>query len=307
MGTIVFENNTFIYASGKQKTVLLDCTDFLSNKSRLPLHSYSDDLTLPELILKLTERNERLCAGTGEERLALSNLLLDVLVSSCLIKTAFPVNALEIGSVSGVISYHLATLLGKFHPDSLLCCVSDSIGNESENQWLDRIILVEEPPRLSFLAADYHDTHLQENSFDLIVINGSITYEDPNAVLCEAERLIKNNGTIICCSDNFPLLEHIFKTKFPNRMAYPLPGHINIMRTQLLKSIEKESPPSQMEIIYDFIEEVKQLISENRRVDTNSSLNKIQKYLNLALKAKNTDIKIQLIDLRDKLLDYMLF
>lgn len=33
------------------------------------------------------------------------------------------------------------------------------------NRWLDRIDLIEETPRLSFLASDYDDTHLQESCF----------------------------------------------------------------------------------------------------------------------------------------------
>jgi hypothetical protein len=53
-------------------------------------------------------------------------------------------------------------VLGKFNPESLLCGVSNSFGNAGVNRWLDRIDLIEETPRLSFLASDYDDTHLQE-------------------------------------------------------------------------------------------------------------------------------------------------
>lgn len=307
MGTVKFENNTFIYTDGAKNTILLNCSDFLSNKSRIPLHSLGNGLTVPLLISKLAEENGALSAGTGEEPFALSNLLLDVLVSSHLVKTPFPVKALEIGTVTGVTTYHLASLLGKFHPDSLLCCVSDSIGNESGNQWLDRIVLVEEPPRLSFLAADYHDTNLQESSFDLVMINGTASYENPYAVASEAKRLIKNGGLILCYSVKSPALEESFKKVFPKVTEYPLPGLVNIITVQAEKTEETEPRHKPMEEVYRYIEEAGQTISENGEINMNSSLNKIRRYLETAAKEHDTAAKIRLIELRDRLVEYALF
>ncbi|WP_334145245.1 class I SAM-dependent methyltransferase [Muricomes intestini] len=307
MGTVKFENNTFIYTDGVKSTSLLNCSDFLSNKSRIPLHSLGNGLNVPLLISKLMEVNKPLSAGTGEEAFALSNLLLDVLVSSHLVKTPLPVKALEIGTVTGVTTYHLASLLGKFHPDSLLCCVSDSIGNESGNQWLNRIVLVEEPPRLSFLAADYHDTNLQESSFDIIVINGIVSYENPYEIVSEAKRLVKNGGLILCYSVENPALEQSFKKSFPKVTEYPLTGSANIITVQVDKTRKTEALYKPMEEIYRYIKETEQTIYKNAEININFSLNKIQEHLETAAKEQDTTAKIRLIELRESLIEYALF
>ena len=307
MDIITFENYKFIYNGKDQTRILLDCTDFLSNKSRVPMHSLSDNLTIPDLIFTLVDENDRLSEGTEEWRLALANLTIDIIVASCLVKTAFPVNALEMGAVSGIVGYHLASILGKFNPESLLCGVSNSFGNDGVNRWLNRIALIEETPRLSFLASDYDDTHLQECCFDLIVINGTVNFEDPCGIVQEAERLIKNNGTIICYSVDSPLLESCFQTVFPQRIEYSLADHVKVITVQHFKSPGNRPMPDPLEEIYNYIKEINQIIVEKGRIDIEDSLVKIREYLGVAVKERNTEVKIQLIDLRDSILEYILF
>lgn len=294
MNTVNLENDIFVYNRKKKKTVLLDCTDFLSNKSRIPMHSLAGDLTVPELIVSLID---------DKKPLALADLLLDILVVSQLVKTAFPVKVLEIGAASGVVSYHLATLLGKFHPESFLCCISDSIGSDSESRWLDHIVLVEEPPKLSFLAGDYDDTHLQENEFDLIVINGIAVYESYQRVICEAERLIKMDGTVICYSIDSPSLEKDFKIAFPQTEEYPVLGNVNIM---VASSFEKRGKLDQIEEICSYIKEIRESMAERRPIEIENFLDKIRGYLEIVHKEKNTDVKIQLIDLRACLIELLM-
>ncbi len=295
MNTIDLENDTFIYNGKEKHTVLLDCNNFLSNKSRIPMHSLVGDRTVPELILLLID---------NQDPFAMANLLLDILVTSELIKTAFPVKVLEFGAAGGVVSYHLATLLGKFQPESFLCCVSDSIGSESENRWLDHIVLVNEPPKLSLLAGDYDDTHLQESEFDLIVINGSVNYENPQDVIREAERLIKKDGTIICYSVGSLCLKKDFKAFFSQTVEYPISESENIV---IAKSFDKRDKPDQIEEIYSYINQIKKSVVEHRTIIIEDSLDKIQEYLEIAQRERNTDVKIQLIDLRASLIELLTY
>ncbi len=229
MGKLIVENNAFIYVEKEEKKVLLDCRDYLSNKSRMPMHSFTDDLTIPGLLLQLFKIHPQLCEGAVEYNDSLECLLMDVLLVSHLIKSPNPVRVLEIGCSSGIMSYHLATILGQFNKNSSLCCVCDTIGNNSGNQWLDKISLVEFMPRLSMLAADYDETNLESKHFDMVLINGNACFIEPLPMLKEAMRVVKDEGMVICYVNQQPLLESCFKMLFEKREEYSLAAQTRIM------------------------------------------------------------------------------
>ena len=65
MNNFVITNNQFIYEDTKEKRILLDCTKFLQNKSRLPFHSFQEEtLTVPKLLLELLKKHEEICGDT---------------------------------------------------------------------------------------------------------------------------------------------------------------------------------------------------------------------------------------------------
>lgn len=225
MNQLLIEDNKFIYCTENEKKELLDCRSYISNKSRIPMHSESG-LSIPNLLLALLKLHLQVSQETGEEERTMEYLLLDVILTAELIKTSQPVKAAELGCMNGVLSYHLSSLLGKFHEESTLCCVCDALGNDSGNQWLDRIALVEDAPKLSMLAAEYEETHLAEGHFDFVFINGSVFFEEPYAVIKEAERLVKKGGQIVCYAERQPLLESCFQLIFADREEYVLsPGN----------------------------------------------------------------------------------
>jgi len=63
--------------------------------------------------------------------------------------------------------------------------------------------------------------------------------------------------------------------------------------------------PNYIDEIYGYIRKTKQPIAEHRQIEVSSSQSKIQEYLEIALKERDADAKVQLIDLRDSLLDYL--
>lgn len=221
MNQLRMEDNKFIYCTQDKKKELLNCSNYLSNKSRIPMHSRSG-LSILNLLQLLLKAHPKMSDGTVEQEQKWEYLLMDVLLVKELISTAKPVKVLEFGCMNGVLSYHLSTILGMFHEESELCCVCDELGNDSGNRWLDRIAMVENPPGLSMLAADYDRTNLAAGHFDLVFINGSVLYNEPYQVIKEAERVVKQNGVILCYCADQPLLEDCFRLVFEEREEYSL-------------------------------------------------------------------------------------
>ncbi len=220
MNSFVYENNRFIYSDESDRRVLLDCNKYLENKSRIPFHSIDGRITVPKMIFDMFERHSQAFEGLEYAKQAVYYSLIDVLVTSYHVKSSGPKRLLEIGCTDGVMSYHLGTILGKLHPQSLLYSVSDTIGNESSNQWLDFIAMIEEMPKLAFGAVDYYDTNLKDDNFDIVVINGFNPVEPPELVLKEAYRVLKENGMLICFAYKQPLLESCFQLFFEKREEY---------------------------------------------------------------------------------------
>lgn len=220
MNNFVYEKNQFIYINSTEKKILLNCNDFIKNKSRVPFHAITNEPTVPNMIFDLLTWHSNYSEHTNQPNYGIYYALIDVLVTAYHVKSSAPKKVLELGCANGLMSHHLATILGMLHPDSLLYSVADSIGNESNNQWLDFISEIYEMPRLGFLATDYDDTNLNENHFDITIINGSVPIPSPDKVLTEAWRVTKNGGFLICYAENQPLLESAFQLFFPKREEY---------------------------------------------------------------------------------------
>lgn len=217
MGRITYEDNKFMYCDGQRKEELLDVCGYLANKSRLPMHGEPGEASVAQIIIGLQKMNDAIGVKPGDSQVF---FLMDILLASWLIGTPHPVSAVEIGSTDGLLSYHMAEMIGQFNTCSSLCCVSNVIGNESGNRWLDMICMVEHPPVLSMLASDYENTRLQGGGFDIAVVNGSVIFDNPGDVIREAERLVRKDGFMICRSKNSLLLEESFAGRFPGCAEY---------------------------------------------------------------------------------------
>ena len=205
-----------------RRKILLDCNQFLYNKSRVPFHSLDDTPTISDIILGLLDEYGNLYEGTDQYILGFYYTLINVLITAEHIKSSKPKKILEIGCQNGVLSYHLASMLGKLHPESLLYGISDTIGNESENLWLDYICRIESLPQLAFAAVDYDNTNLRDEHFDVVIINGSEYIENPKQVIEEAVRVTKSEGKIVCFAQEQPLLENMFQLFLNNVEKYTL-------------------------------------------------------------------------------------
>lgn len=306
MSSITVEGNQFLFQNEKKQVVLLDVKDFMANKSRLPMHTLTGDLTIPGLLSDLKEKHKSIGEGTDESEF--SALLLDILLTSYFIRSSAPLKVLEIGSVSGVLSYHLAALLGKLNRESRLCCVSNVIGNESANHWLDRISMVEQLPNLSMVAADYEDTQLRTDHFDIVILNGTTGFEKPYETIREAERLVKKGGILLCHAKDAPLLESNFKLIFSQREEYEiLPQETILVTVYPGYSWGQEKQPDlavEVSELYDTLQQTLETASCPEEI--RPCVHRIDQCVDRAVSTYDIRRKVELIQLKELVLDYIL-
>lgn len=299
MGSLFYDNSKFIYSgSGDNQKVLLDCSHYLSNKSRISMHRVPgmDCLTIPDLLLGLLEKEKR-----NGEGLEFPAALIDILLASQLIKSPRPIKVLEYGSARGHISLHLAEVLGAFHEESVLVCAYDTI----EPEWMERMAQAERLPRLSFFAGDFGQLKLTEHYFDIVVINGMVNYLQPEDVIADALRLAAEDGTLICYSDNSPLLESTFKLYFEEREEYEItPSQKIFFSNARDKSWQKEPTKDLDSQVQEDLEKAENLLSGNPVSE--EELMKITELLKqdicAAAAARRSDLKLRLIECKEKII-----
>lgn len=215
MSSLEVTNGQFVFSGQLEKKILLDCSKFLDNKSRVSMHRLpgQDHIIIPELLADLLARERE----NGED-LAFSSFLIDAVLAARLIRTASPVRALEYGSKDGRLSWHLAELLGTFHEESSLVCAYDAI----EPQWLERILWARCLPRLSYLSGDFGKLSLTEKFFDIVLVNGLVNFFNPYEVMSDVLRLVHPRGIIMCYIKMSPLLESTFKMYFEKREEFEI-------------------------------------------------------------------------------------
>lgn len=299
MASLVFKNNRFIFEDTGGERVLLDCADLLANKSRISMHRLPGQPhpIIPELlagaIQKQREENSRFELPFG---------VLDALLISRLIRSSGPVRLLEYGSGQGELSVHLARLLGAFHEKSSLVCAYDTI----ELEWMERISLIEETlPAISFLACDFGESGLRERSFDMVVLNGLAGFPQPHDVLKDAVSLVKPGGTLFCLCDDAPLLESVFKLFFETREEYRITPFCSVMVAGASQSSwqEADAPDLAAKAREDLARTAEMLEGGPlKREECAELLEQLKKDVRAAVEQGETELKIQLLAEKERLL-----
>lgn len=299
MGSLYYNNSKFIYEdNGGDAKLLLDCGNYLTNKSRIPMHRLAgmDCLTIPDLLLGLLEREKK----NGDD-LEFPAALTDILLASRLVKNPRPVNVLEYGSMTGRISLHLAEVLGAFNEESVLVCAYDTI----EPEWMERMTQAERLPKLSFFAGDFGNIKLSEHYFDIVVINGMINYLQPEEVINDALRLVTKDGSLICYSEEAPLLESTFKLYFEQREEYEItPSRKVLLAKAKDKCWKKASEQNLYSRVQEDLEKAKTLLLQKQpsKKELSETSECLKKDIQSAVAAGKTDLKIQLIECRQEVL-----
>ena len=299
MGSLYYNNSKFIYEDkGGEAKLLLDCGNYLTNKSRIPMHRLAgmDCLTIPDLLLGLLEREKK----NGDD-LEFPAALTDILLASRLVKSPRPVNVLEYGSMTGRLSLHLAEVLGSFNEESALVCAYDTI----EPEWMERMTQAERLPKLSFFAGDFGNLKLSEHYFDIVVINGMVNYLKPEEVIADALRLASEGGVLICYSADTPLLESTFKLLFEEREEYEITPLRKVLEAKAGdRSWQKEAEKDLDRQVRGDLERAEALLSGEplSEAELAGMAACLKEDLRLAVAAGRNDLKIRLIECRQEIL-----
>lgn len=304
MKYVEYEDTKFMYVHGEEKKLLIDFWDFFSNKSAVPLMPNDPYLSIPIFLMELQDKYEVFFAGNYVPYDTDDNFLIDVLVSAQLFNTSDPVKLAEFGATNGRLSYHLASVLGKFNPASTLCSVCDSIGNESGNYWLDMISLVENSSQVSFVASDYHDTNLSTEHFDIVVLNGSVKLTNSDAIVKEAIRLLKTNGTLICYACQQPELADSVRKNFSSVEEYPTSSNTTIIVAKGTDVIDESSPINvwKKEAENDILSAEIALLQTCDKGILLQFAKTLNRHADIAVANHIIDIKLKCLELKEKLL-----
>lgn len=306
MSEIRYEGKSIWYINGEKRQILIDLRRCIENISRIPLIDNGEvEVSLIEIISRLQEIHGQI--DPDAENTQFDYTLLDFLTARCCMRSALPLHVVEIGGMNGIWSFHLAFMLGQYHPSSLLCSVCNRIGNESGNQWLDRISLVGEPPRLSLLAADYENTMLQREGFDLVAINESEIFEQPYEVVKEAERLVKKGGVILCYAKAQSVLAHTLVQTFPESESYDTESGMCIYYINYDENLHNQPTENSWEEEAEtYLENVKLLILDHpSKEQLRNSMKKLDEYVNRAIQEQKIDLKLRFIQCEEDVLDAM--
>lgn len=302
MNGLFYKHLKFIYQYKTDEQTLLDCKVFLNNKSRISMHrgQGQSHQIIPDLLISLIEHEQK-----SGNNLEIPFGIIDILLTSRLIQTSQPVRMLEYGSGQGLLSCHLAELLGAFHEKSVLVCAHDTI----EPEWMERISQVDQLPKLSFFAGDFGDFQLQENFFDLVLINGMINYTEPYQIISDAVRLAKDDAVIFCYTSDTPLLENIFQLFFEQRKEYEInPLSKIIVANTRDKSWNMRKTSDFPKQALEDIEHAKSICSQKmaKKKVCFSMMDTLTRDIKNASKMGNIDLKLQLIVQKERLIEYIL-
>lgn len=302
MSSLSIKGRRFVFEDAEGERVLLDCSDFRSNKSRISMHRLQGQThpVIPEILWGLIQKQQ-----AEADELALPLGVLDILLVARLIRSSGPVRLLEYGSGQGALSVHLAQLLGMFHEKSSLVCVYDTI----ELEWMERISHVEHVPALSFLACDFGHSGLQKQSFDIVVLNGLTDFPQPYDVVKDAVSLVKTDGILFCYSHGTPLLESVFKLFFENRDEYEIAPSRKVMAAEASQcSWQETDVPDLAVTVENDLARAAELLADDlcgheSRVQM---LERLQEDLRSAVEQGETTLKIQLLAAKEQLLNSLI-
>lgn len=310
MSGLSIAGNNVIFTTENTNKTILSTDNYLKNKSRIPMHSATTNGETVLRILKgLIQKNRTVFPGIASNQ-ELLYLTVDAVLISELITSAAPFRVAEFGCTAGDLSYNLTEVFGKFNPASTLCFISNTIGNESGNQCLDHILLAENLPDFSMVYADYAKTNLADNAFDIVLLNGTVQFEEPSAVIAEALRITKENGLLLCCTREDYLLDSCFRLVFSAPEEYALSPIDKLLvarkstagQTDLENTRNRISSGTLQELLLTLKEN---LLAENPPEAFRPQVKLLEAAISLAIRQYNIKQKLKLIELKDAVLDYM--
>lgn len=300
MGNIEFKDAKYWYVDKDQRTLLLDLYHTMDNISNIPVINREElPISFTKLLDKMIEQHN----VYFKEEACGRYVLLDFLVMCCLMRYSVPVRVAEIGAMSGISSFHLATLVAYYNDQSLLCSVCNGIGNESGNSWLTGIANVADSPRLSMLAADYDDTMLETGAFELVIVNGSDLEQNPEGILKEAYRILKDRGTFLVFGGREEEMDVILN-KFPEAKIFTVGQDYFYYVDKAVKVQDHFNDEVRVRIneIQNYLKKLAGCADESGKQKLQDYLMAIEQDIRQAIKDRNVELKVELVELQEEVL-----
>lgn len=299
---IGYDHKKYIYQCGDNSYVLIDLQNLLENKSHVPLIQGNEHRSsLIEIANNLIELHGTLF----QEQLSTAQecMLIVFLAARRLMKSAMPLQIVEIGATNGILSFHLASMIGQYNVESSLCCVC-SVEN---GQWTEKVSKVGNPPKLSRIIADCGQTKLQSDKYDVVVINGNEDFADADLIVREAKRLVNSNGVVICLEKQQQLLSRKFRKRFAKNETFVIDSDIRVLYAESQKlTIEYNDVPAEVKEMEDYLAKVhKALQGGVSREQLRIYYKELEKLIDATMQTSLFDIKTKLIDCQDEVLNAM--
>ena len=236
---ISYENCQFFLTDGDDnKTAILKIYDQLSNYSSLPMYESEGGKKYPvfdvltSIFNDFDRVNEDVAQGLDKTEVQLCMLL----IAKVLLKKHRDFKVLEIGCDKGVLSFSLARLLKQFNGNNQLICVTDAMSVNCNDRWYDKILLSGAEEIVSLVTTQYNNGLFPRDYFDIVIINGSVSFEDSEKVIYNAVNFTKNNGLLITLPASQYLLSSCFQVIVENCDEY----YLNSASSVLVKTIDKK-------------------------------------------------------------------
>lgn len=143
MGDFALKDCKFVYIDdNSNEEVLIDLTDNMSNRGRIPFHSEFTDITIPYLVLRNMELHETFCENN---RNLIKNeayySLIDVLFIREHIRTKFPKLVVQVGKSDDVLEKHIRNIARELHPETKYEIVDDYFDLERMQSNVDMMFI----------------------------------------------------------------------------------------------------------------------------------------------------------------------
>lgn len=161
---------------------------------------------------------------------------------------------------------------------------------------------------MSMVVSDYDDTQLSADNYDIVILNGTVWFDKPYEIIREAERLVKKDGVLLCHTKETPLLESCFKLIFSEVQEYEItPQEKILVTTHPDYSWGQEKEPDLGAEILELCKALQQALETvSNPVEIRSYVRKIDECIDIAVNNYDVKRKVELIQLKELVLDYML-
>ncbi len=202
MGNFALRDFKYIYIDDEREEILIDFTDNLSNKGRIPFHSEYTDITVNTLILDNMDKHDEFCLGNDWLKDYIPYyVLLDVIVIREHIKSKFPKKIIEFGAYDDIFGKHARNLLREMHPQS------------------------------EYLRLDNDDSKItnEDDKAEVVYINGTTKVDGWDKIISAGIKHTKHGGLLLCFDVRQKELEDAFIRQCGQVNRYSMNNGISVL------------------------------------------------------------------------------